>query len=374
MNKLLLLLFFTFSFYFAQAQNIMISEIVDPNDNASCRYVEIFCDGPMPCNLAGYDLVRWTNANSDPTESTAIDLTSLGTLAVNETAIIANDGADFAICYGFAPDISASTGGPADSNGDDQIAIRDASDMIVDIFGVPGEDGTGTCHEFEDGRAIRNAGVAGPSAVWDESEWTVFADSDVSGCTSHTNDPQDVVDMDPGVSLLPVEFVKVEVEKSNRGNVLNWTTATEVNNEKFVVERSSDGRDFIELTSVKGQGNSTELIDYEFVDDNPVNGMNFYRLKQMDFDGKFEYSTVVSIRNNNTEDVKVYPTNVMDVINVELSDKGEIAIYSVTGQLLMNKLLTEGNSEINLSGLSAGIYFIAIETNANVVTQQIVKQ
>ena len=276
-------------------------------------------------------------------------------------------------CYGFAPDINGGAGGPADSNGDDNIAIRDASDTVVDIFGVPGEDGSGTCHEFEDGRAIRNAGVAGPNPVWDESEWTVFADSNVSGCTSHTNDPQDVADMDPGVSLLPVEFVKFEVEKSERGNVLNWTTATEINNDKFVVERSSNGRDYVALSSVEGHGNSTELIDYEFVDNEPMDGMNFYRLKQMDFDGKFEYSKVISIRSNDNADVNIYPTSVMDVINVQLSSEGEMAVYSVTGHKLIHRTIGEGTTEINLSSLSAGIYFIAIETNANFTTQQIVK-
>ncbi|WP_343912777.1 T9SS type A sorting domain-containing protein [Aquimarina litoralis] len=177
---------------------IIITELADPNNNASARYVEIYNISSSDVDLTDWELRRWTNGNADP-QTSGIDLTPIGTLAAGEFAIIAANGTEFQTVFGFAPDISAGTGGAADSNGDDQIAIFDASDMTIDIFGVPGEDGTGTCHEFEDGRAERASSVTASASTFDEAEWNVWADSEVMGCTNHTLGAQDVVGIfDPG--------------------------------------------------------------------------------------------------------------------------------------------------------------------------------
>jgi hypothetical protein len=99
--------------------------------------------------------------------------------------------------YGFAPVIDGGSDGPADSNGDDQIAIINGSETVIDFFGVIGEDGSNTCHEFEDGVAIRT--TPGPNnGSWDEANWEVYSDgSTASGCTNHnSNQPQDVADLD----------------------------------------------------------------------------------------------------------------------------------------------------------------------------------
>ncbi|QMU62920.1 MAG: T9SS type A sorting domain-containing protein [Flavobacteriaceae bacterium] len=177
------LCFSTFSF-----GQIIITELADPNNNSSARYVEIYNVSTGAVDLTNWSLKRWTNGGT--TVSTVVDLSSIGNLASGAFAIIASNGTTFQSVYGMTADISAGTGGPADSNGDDQIAIFNASDVMIDIFGVPGEDGSGTCHEFEDGRAERKASVTAPNTTWDESEWNVWADSTVSGCTSHTNSPR----------------------------------------------------------------------------------------------------------------------------------------------------------------------------------------
>lgn len=179
---------------------VIITELADPNGSGqdANRYVEIYNVSGSPVDLTGWELQRWTNGNSGPSTSSNIDLSSIGTLASGGFAIIARDATSFQATYGMTADIDGGTGGPADSNGDDQIAIIDASDNIIDIFGVPGEDGTGTCHEFEDGRAERKGSVTASASTWDESEWNVWADSTVNGCTSHTNSPRTAPgDFDP---------------------------------------------------------------------------------------------------------------------------------------------------------------------------------
>ncbi len=174
---------------------IIITEIADPNDNASARFVELYNLGSTSVDFStGWKINRYTN--DTPTPQTAEALT--GTIEPGGFYIISNGASGFNSAYGFDPDQDIGSGDAADSNGDDQIFILNPSDEIVDFFGVPGEDGTGTCHEFEDGRAERKASVTQGVSTFDESEWNIWADSGVSGCTSHTNDPQNVIDMDPG--------------------------------------------------------------------------------------------------------------------------------------------------------------------------------
>lgn len=188
------LLFSLFSY-----SQLIITEIADPNDNAAARYVEIYNVSGSSVDLTDWEIRRWTNGNATP-QATGVDLTSIGILDPGEFVLIAANATEFQNAYGFAPHIEAGTGGAADSNGDDQIAIFDVGDNTIDIFGVPGEDGTGTCHEFEDGRAERIATVSAANPVWDQAEWNVWADSQVTGCTSHTQLPVNAGDgiYDPG--------------------------------------------------------------------------------------------------------------------------------------------------------------------------------
>ena len=177
---------------------LIITAIGDPNDAAStCRFVEIHNRGDGDIDLTGYALQRWTNGNAGPSTSSNIDLSSIGTLAPGQYAWIANN-AGFEGCYGFAPTLIGGTGGPADSNGDDQIAIIDGASNIIDMFGVAGEDGSHTCHEFEDGIALRAGSNTDPNGgAWDESGWIVYSDfSNASGCTNHnSNQPQNASDI-----------------------------------------------------------------------------------------------------------------------------------------------------------------------------------
>ncbi|MDO6737235.1 lamin tail domain-containing protein [Wenyingzhuangia sp. 2_MG-2023] len=177
---------------------IFITEIADPNNNDTARYLELYNAGTADVDLStGYALERYTNGNAATTSN--VPLT--GTIEAGGFYIVAANATSFETAYGFAPHQDISTGGPADSNGDDQIQLVDASSNVLDIFGIPGEDGTGTCHEFENGRAERISSVSfGNSGIWNEANWNIKADNDISGCTSHSNAPVDTTDgiFDPG--------------------------------------------------------------------------------------------------------------------------------------------------------------------------------
>lgn len=206
---------------------VIITELADPTNDAEARYVEIYNLGDASIDLTNWTLNRYTNGSST-LSSNVVDLSPIGSLASGAFAIIATNGTNFQTVYGMAADIDAGSGGPADSNGDDQIALFNASDTLVDIFGVPGEDGSGTCHEFEDGRAERKATVTAANTTWTESEWIVWADSSVSGCSSHTNSPRNApADYDPKAWLGTVTTPTLTINSPSSGTIA-YTTSLDV--------------------------------------------------------------------------------------------------------------------------------------------------
>ena len=149
--------------------DVFMTELTDPQNSTDAgRYVELYNNGGSDVDLsAGWKIQRWTNANADPTASSIIDLT--GTISAGGFYIICNNADKFSATYGLTCDQDIGTGGAADSNGDDNMAILDPAGAIADMFGVAGEDGSGTGHEFEDGRAERASGVSAGNPTWDEA-------------------------------------------------------------------------------------------------------------------------------------------------------------------------------------------------------------
>ena len=155
--------------------DVLITELTDPQNSSDAgRYVELYNNGDADVDLStGWALQRWTNGNADPQSPKFLS----GTISSGGFYIVCNNLEKFSTTYGLTCDQSIGTGGPADSNGDDNMALLDDSGAIVDMFGVAGEDGSGTGHEFEDGRAERAEGVTAANPVWDVAEWNIDNDS-----------------------------------------------------------------------------------------------------------------------------------------------------------------------------------------------------
>ena len=175
------------------SNKIFFSELADPNNNSAARFVELYNADDVPLNMNGWTIRRYTNANTEV--SSTIDLSGF-TINANETFVISPNAAEFEAVYGFAPDLGVSTNSPADSNGDDNLELVDPFGTVVDVFGVVGEDGSGTNHEFEDGRALRDVGVSEGNPFYTFSEWTIFNDTGAAGTI---NQPQNApADFSPG--------------------------------------------------------------------------------------------------------------------------------------------------------------------------------
>lgn len=165
--------------------NLFFTELADPNNNSAARFIEIYNGDDEAINLNGWMIKRYTNENT--TVSSAIDLSG-NTINTGQAFVIAANAAEFETVFGFTPDLSAGSNSPADSNGDDNLELVDSEGNIVDVFGVIGEDGTSTNHEFEDGRALRNNSIVQGTAIYIFSEWQIWNDTGDAGTT---NTPQD---------------------------------------------------------------------------------------------------------------------------------------------------------------------------------------
>ena len=166
------------------SNQILISEIADPDNNNKARFIELYNAGELVLNLKGWTLERYTNGNLEL--GSVIDLTGVE-MAPEQAITIASDGEVFNEIYGFFPTLEGGVNSAADSNGDDNLLLRDPFGNVIDLFGRIGEDGSGTDHEFEDGRALRNQSVDKASSIFDPVQWTLYNDTGQAGTI---NQPQ----------------------------------------------------------------------------------------------------------------------------------------------------------------------------------------
>ncbi len=170
-------------------------------------------------------------------------------------------------------------------------------------------------------------------------------------------------------AVLPIELAFFQADLFNSSTKLTWQTASELNNSHFSIEKSQDGFNFREVGIVNGNGTTNETHDYEFVDKTPFSGTNYYRLKQFDFDGRFEYSKVVSVDFGREGGVRLYPTIASTELYLQLDKKaanesGIIHVFNQNGMLVKSQNFEAEslNLTIPVYGLPNGHYFIRLET------------
>ncbi len=187
------------------------------------------------------------------------------------------------------------------------------------------------------------------------------------------------------IQSLPVELFKFDAEKGEEPMTVDvtWTTASEENASHFGVERSNDGgHTYTEIGKVDAVGNSVVTNNYEFVDISPQIGWNYYRLKLVDVDGSFEYSTtkVVEFKDTDFVEATIFPNPTTDIVTVRHSGLVEGKVVSVLdgkGKLIRTEVVTSKNGSIalDLSNFPEGTYFVKLhlgkETNGKKVFEVI---
>lgn len=179
-----------------------------------------------------------------------------------------------------------------------------------------------------------------------------------------------------GQTPLPIELVYFNaIPENNRIVNLSWQTSTEIDNDFFTVERSLNGLDWEDLTTIDGAGNSNVLLNYSALDSKPYNGDSYYRLKQTDFDGQFQYSQIESVKLNTLSGsgVLIYPNPTNNQIKIvgEKFELDEIKVFDTLGKNVSTNthiLKTDDSTVIvDLSELSNGMYFVKTKTTSNKV-------
>ena len=173
---------------------------------------------------------------------------------------------------------------------------------------------------------------------------------------------------------LPIVLISFTAEVDKTSVKLEWITESELNNDFFTIERSANALDFEVLGQVPGAGNSNTIREYDYFDDAPLVGTSYYRLKQTDYDGKYEYSGLIAVNYNQDEEgiciLSVYPNPCVGTCTINLEDcpladnQVEVELYDTMGKKIVNRI-TPKNRDQDISfhlnannNLSPGIYIV----------------
>jgi hypothetical protein len=211
----------------------------------------------------------------------------------------------------------------------------------------------------------------GGDIEWNGSDGTILGPSFI-----------DTGGVQPGLPLdyipLPIELISFDAVVSGSLVQINWETATELNNDFFTIKRSVDGGEWLSIGEVEGAGDSNIHIDYEFADRNPLPGISYYRLKQTDFDGKFEHFDPVVVLYEPEYLFRVFPNPVVDVLHICTSsdlNAASIHIKDLNGQ---SKHVDIANSEyqatIDMASLPQGVYLLEIVFPGDILSKRVVKE
>ncbi|HLO57026.1 MAG TPA: choice-of-anchor D domain-containing protein [Saprospiraceae bacterium] len=176
------------------------------------------------------------------------------------------------------------------------------------------------------------------------------------------------------LGVLPVEFSNFNVSKNKNTSILSFATASETNNDFFTIERSADGTSFDAIREIKGAGNSNTTLNYEFTDEKPFVGINYYRIKQTDYDGKFSYTDIKSVRHNMYGNLSITPRTTEGRLQITTdAEDYTLDVYNVAGQQVKSYPSLSLDQSISIDELTAGLYYIKVNVGGQVETTKIVK-
>jgi hypothetical protein len=216
---------------------------------------------------------------------------------------------------------------------------------------------------------------------WDGNQWTSEGNGGVTGTTAsgtvvsgmNCSNPAPVPNFSPFTlgsisngNLLPISLVSFDANVCHKSVCLKWQTNSEIHNDFFTLEKSVDGVNWEAFREVEGAGNSQIVLNYSAIDHNPFSGYSYYRLKQTDFDGHFEYSRIhlVYFDTKDEQRLIVYPNPSKDIINLQglSAEINHVKIFNSIGRevnLDVKFIQRSGsNVQLDISLLHPGIYHV----------------
>ena len=209
---------------------------------------------------------------------------------------------------------------------------------------------------------IGGTGTASPTGnILSTTNFTTFSDFSLANNTGGTNP-------------LPIELVEFTAELIAGKVQLKWVTASELNNDFFVVERTLNGESFTTITTVPGGGTTNQRSVYTAFDFSPAFGKNYYRIKQVDFDGQFSYSELVFVMVTDLESWKVYPNPyhtgklTLQLNSLDIEKSVLICLYDLQGRIVYKKeiaFLANDAIDITPVDLASGVYLVSVAVGNN---------
>ncbi|GAA3925346.1 T9SS type A sorting domain-containing protein [Hymenobacter algoricola] len=171
---------------------------------------------------------------------------------------------------------------------------------------------------------------------------------------------------------LPVELTRFTATRQAENVQLSWATASEKNNARFEVQRSADGQHFTLVATVEGQGQSTQAHAYTAFDRQPLRTLAYYRLRQVDFDGKSSFSPVVAVAGS--LEVSLYPNPARAELHLRVPAAATYRVLNALGSVVLTGSVAEGAATLPVAQLPAGLYHVEVTSGAGRVVRKFIKE
>lgn len=184
---------------------------------------------------------------------------------------------------------------------------------------------------------------------------------------------------DPTLTPLPIKLTSFTGSKQNTTSILNWVTSNEFDNDRFEIESSTDGINFQRIGIITGKGDNVNGQHYAFVDQQPANGVNYYRLKQIDKSGAFTYSNIVAVEFALQQYIRINPNPAKDLLNITIGNPSAgiiFKIYAFDGRLIYteSKKSSMRTYQLGIANLPAGSYLLKATVNDQDLVQRFIKE
>jgi hypothetical protein len=178
-------------------------------------------------------------------------------------------------------------------------------------------------------------------------------------------------------SSLPIELFKFTAKLKDNHVLLDWSTASEQNNDFFTIEKSADGINWEAIGNMKGAGTTNIKQHYSFLDENAYQGLNYYRLKQTDYNKEFEYSYIIDLNTiqQKTDGLILYPNPADQTLSVYgVTEPQNVYLINQLGEYINSAVtnITSSRVQIDTKNLVNGIYFIEVNTSTERLTKKII--
>lgn len=322
---------------------------VSPDYNQTSNQDAIFISSNI---TLGFDM--------DVKSGTVLQVTATDTLSILGDVMFRNG----STIYVEANGVLIITGNLTNNNNSDQVVIDGELILDGDFYG-----GNGSSVEGDGQLEITGS-------VTTDGTGTVFGSTD--DCDGTLGDCSR-----DASGLLPVELISFDLKEIDGTVELFWTTASELNNDYFTIEKSFDLIEFEKIASVDGAGNSNYINEYFYSDKLLVSGTTYYRLKQTDFDGTVSILGIISVesaRIDRVNQIEIYPNPVSHDLGVCFEKLYEetaiLTLVSDDGRIVYKDRLNSGfevNIKIPMQDLSAGVYFLQVEIRNEIISKRVVK-